>query len=86
MRHGVLASLMGARAVQEKSARKALQGSKYVVLETRKDGTKFTTHAMKDAAVRLNDSTKAYSDVQRSLIDSVRPIAVCIAAHAMYAP
>jgi hypothetical protein len=56
-------------AIQEKHVRKQLQ--KKIVLETRKDGTKFTSEKMKAAALRLHDLTKEYADVQRALVDSV---------------
>lgn len=57
-------------AVQEKQVRKQLQ--KKIVLETRKDGTKFTSEKLKASAQRLHELTKQYTDVQRTLVDSVR--------------
>jgi hypothetical protein len=57
-------------AMQEKQVRKQLQ--KKIVLETRKDGTKFTSEKLKAAAQRLYELTKQYTDVQRTLVDSVR--------------
>jgi DNA mismatch repair ATPase MutS len=57
--------------MQEKQLRSRIN-SKYTVLETRKDGTKFTSKHMKEFAASLNEASKQYADVQRSLIDSVR--------------
>lgn len=58
--------------VQEKALRTKIQKS-YIVLETRKDGTKFTSKRLREHAHDLNDATKQYADAQRSLVDSVRP-------------
>jgi hypothetical protein len=41
------------------------------VVETRKDGTKFTSKRMKEHAIQLNDYTKQYTTLQKSLVDSV---------------
>jgi hypothetical protein len=62
--------LTGQEAPQEKSLRSKLAG--FTVLETRKDGTKFTSTAMKGHADALNTASRQYAEAQRSLIDSVR--------------
>ena len=59
---------------EEKAVRKQLQ-SKYIVLETRKDGTKFTNRALKKAAEKLNAITKEYDGKQRELVEAVVNVA-----------
>jgi hypothetical protein len=58
--------------VQEK-ARRAKLNSKYIVLESRKDGTKFTSKKMKDYANAIFEHTQAYSKIQSDLLGSVLP-------------
>jgi DNA mismatch repair ATPase MutS len=66
-----LAWLKCSLRLQEKTLRSKIQ-NKYITLETRKDGTKFTSKRMKEAAAELNEAAKQYSETQRTLIDSVR--------------
>jgi DNA mismatch repair ATPase MutS len=56
--------------MQEKNMRSKLN-SKYIILETRKDGTKFTSKRMREHANLLNDHTAQYADVQKTLMTSV---------------
>eukprot|EP00892_Ulva_mutabilis_P008463 jgi/Ulvmu1/598/UM001_0606.1 len=44
-------------------------------LETRKDGTKFTSKALRDHANALNSHTANYSETQKSILDEVRDVA-----------
>ena len=50
--------------------RKKLQ-AKYMVLETRKDGTKFTNRPLKEAAERLQNLSGQYDDMQKQLVEQV---------------
>ena len=50
--------------------RKKLQ-AKYAVMETRKDGTKFTNKALKEAAERLQNLSGRYDDMQKQLVEQV---------------
>lgn len=56
---------------EEKKVRKKLQSGKYTTLETRKDGTKFTSRALKDEAERLQALSKQYASRQQQLVDEV---------------
>ena len=56
---------------EEKVVRKKLQ-AKYMLLETRKDGTKFTNRPMKEAAEKLQNLSGQYDDMQKQLVDQVR--------------
>ena len=51
--------------------RKKLQ-AKYMLLETRKDGTKFTNRPMKEAAELLQNLAGQYDDMQKQLVEQVR--------------
>ena len=55
---------------KERSVRTRLE-AKYVVLETRKDGTKFTTRKLRQEADRLTKADKAYEDMQAELVRGV---------------
>lgn len=44
---------------------------RYIVLETRKDGTKFTNRGLKDAAERLNAAAAKYEALQKDLVAQV---------------
>lgn len=55
---------------EEKVVRKKLQ-AKYMVLETRKDGTKFTNRPLKEAAERLQNLSGQYDDMQKQLVEQV---------------
>lgn len=44
---------------------------RYKLLETRKDGTKFTSNALRDAAERLGAAASKYEDLQRDLVAQV---------------
>ena len=57
---------------EEKKVRKKLQGGRYMTLETRKDGTKFTTRALKEAAERLQSISRSYDQRQHALVEQVR--------------
>ena len=45
------------------------------VLETRKDGTKFTSDALRQHAHAFFEANQQYEEAQKSLIDSVRRVA-----------
>jgi DNA mismatch repair protein MSH2 len=59
---------------EEKTVRKQLQ-EKYLILETRKDGTKFTNRTFKAAAERLTQITQAYEEKQKELVEAVVNVA-----------
>ncbi|GLC60185.1 hypothetical protein PLESTB_001582900 [Pleodorina starrii] len=59
---------------EEKNVRGKLQ-SKYVVIETRKDGTKFTNRGLRDAAERLNAAAGQYLVLQGELVEQVVSVA-----------
>lgn len=65
---------------EEKLVRKKLQ-AKYMLLETRKDGTKFTNRAMKDAAERLQNLSGRYDDMQKQLVEQVHVFASTSPCH-----
>lgn len=44
---------------------------RYMVIETRKDGTKFTNRALKDAAERQADVSTRYEQLQKDLVAQV---------------
>ena len=44
-----------------------------MVLETRKDGTKFTNRPLKEAAERLQNLSGQYDDMQKQLVEQVMP-------------
>lgn len=53
---------------------------RYMVIETRKDGTKFTNRALKDAAERQADVSARYEQLQKDLVQQVRiALARCLA-------
>ena len=60
---------------EEKKVRKQLQ-SRYMTLETRKDGTKFTSRALKDAAESLQTISRSYSEKQAQLVDEACPVLI----------
>lgn len=49
--------------------RKKLQSGRYMTLETRKDGTKFTNRALKEAAERLQAISRSYDQRQHALVE-----------------
>ena len=57
---------------EEKKVRKKLMGGRYLMLETRKDGTKFTTKALKEAAERLQGISRSYDQRQHALVEQVQ--------------
>ncbi|KAK9813003.1 hypothetical protein WJX72_007194 [[Myrmecia] bisecta] len=59
---------------EEKIVRKKLT-AKYMTLETRKDGTKFTNRALKEAAERLQALAAQYDGMQKQLVDQVVGVA-----------
>ncbi|KAL0034692.1 hypothetical protein WJX77_003027 [Trebouxia sp. C0004] len=59
---------------EEKVVRKKLQ-AKYMLLETRKDGTKFTNRPMKEAAEKLQNLSGHYNDMQKQLVEQVVGVA-----------
>jgi DNA mismatch repair ATPase MutS len=59
---------------EEKKVRKKLQSMKYSMLETRKDGTKFTSKPLKEAAALLQNISKEYESRQQQLVKEVRNI------------
>ena len=56
---------------EEKKVRKKLTGGRYLMLETRKDGTKFTSRALKEAAERLQAISRSYDQRQHALVEQV---------------
>ena len=58
---------------EEKAVRSKLSSGRYMTLETRKDGTKFTNRALKDAADRLSGLASQYDDAQKQLVEQVAP-------------
>lgn len=58
------------RLQEEKLVRKKLQ-AKYQLVETRKDGTKFTNKALMQAAERLQKLSGRYDDMQKQLVEQV---------------
>ena len=52
--------------------RKKLMGGRYLMLETRKDGTKFTTKGLKEAAERLQGISRSYDQRQHALVEQVQ--------------
>ena len=61
-------------AKEEKLVRKQLQRD-YTILETRKDGTKFTSKGMKTLAKRLSKLTDKYDECQKDLVAQVVGVA-----------
>ncbi len=57
---------------EEKKVRKKLQSGRYMTLETRKDGTKFTNRPLKEAAERLQAISRSYDQRQHALVEQVR--------------
>ena len=57
--------------------RKKLMGGRYLMLETRKDGTKFTTKGLKEAAERLQGISRSYDQRQHALVEQVQFAAMC---------
>ena len=47
--------------------------SRYLMLETRKDGTKFTSKGLKEAAERLQGISRSYDQRQHALVEQVNP-------------
>ena len=45
--------------------------SRYLMLETRKDGTKFTSKGLKEAAERLQGISRSYDQRQHALVEQV---------------
>jgi hypothetical protein len=56
---------------EEKKVRKKLQSGRYMTLETRKDGTKFTNRQLKEAAERLQAISRSYDQRQHALVEQV---------------
>ena len=54
---------------EEKKVRKKL--SRYLMLETRKDGTKFTSKGHKEAAEPLQGISRSYDQRQHALVEKV---------------
>ncbi len=54
--------------------RKKLQSGRYMTLETRKDGTKFTNRTLKEAAERLQSISKSYDQRQHALVEQAGPL------------
>jgi len=60
---------------EEKKVRKKLQNVKYSMLETRKDGTKFTSKPLKEAAAQLQTISREYESRQQQLVKEVVAVA-----------
>ena len=73
----------GVRAqTEEKKVRKKLQAGRYMTLETRKDGTKFTSRPLREAAERLQAIARSYDQRQSALVEQAR----CCAPHCPRTP
>eukprot|EP00775_Hariotina_reticulata_P005551 gene5551-5787_t len=59
---------------EEKVVRSKLS-ARYLLLETRKDGTKFTNRALKEAAERQQDISARYEQLQKDLVAQVVAVA-----------
>lgn len=59
------------RMTMQEKTRRAKLNSEYIVLESRKDGTKFTSKKMRDFAISIFEHTQRYSKVQNDLLQSV---------------
>ena len=57
---------------EEKRVRKKLAGGRYMTLETRKDGTKFTSRPLREAAERLQAVSRSYDQRQAALVEQAR--------------
>ena len=55
--------------------------SRYLMLETRKDGTKFTSKRLKEAAERLQGISRSYDQRQHALVEQVSPHLLMCEAH-----
>ncbi|KAK9908301.1 hypothetical protein WJX75_005715 [Coccomyxa subellipsoidea] len=64
---------------EEKKVRKKLQSGRYMTLETRKDGTKFTNRQLKEAAERLQAISRSYDQRQHALVEQVVSVAATFA-------
>ena len=62
----------GGAQAEEKRVRKKLAAGRYLTLETRKDGTKLTDRALRDAAERLQALSRSYDQRQAALIEQAR--------------
>jgi DNA mismatch repair protein MSH2 len=60
---------------EERAVRAKMQAPRYTVIETRKDGTKFTSPALKSAAERLQSASSRYEDLQKGLVAQVVQVA-----------
>ena len=67
----IRAQLFDFLQTEEKKVRTKLQSMKYTMLETRKDGTKFTNKALKEAAAELQSIAREYDTKQQQLVDEV---------------
>lgn len=59
---------------EEKAVRKRLQAN-YTILETRKDGTKFTNQRLRSLASQQRETTAQYDEMQRDLVVAVVNVA-----------
>ena len=55
--------------------------SRYLMLETRKDGTKFTSKGLKEAAERLQGISRSYDQRQHALVEQVKLHLLIFNAH-----
>uniref|UniRef100_A0A7S2Z125 DNA mismatch repair proteins mutS family domain-containing protein n=1 Tax=Chloropicon laureae TaxID=464258 RepID=A0A7S2Z125_9CHLO len=62
-------------AKEEKAVRRRLQSGTFVVLETRKDGTKFLSRAFRKLAERERETNESYQEKQGELIEAVVGVA-----------
>ena len=60
---------------EEKGARGAMKRLRYIELEVRKDGTKFTNDRLRGAAERLQDLSGQYDRTQAKLVAQVVEVA-----------
>lgn len=54
--------------VQEKKVRNKFKSLGFIELETRKDGTKFTSKGLREHANALNAHTSDYSETQKNIL------------------
>ena len=55
--------------------------ARYLMLETRKDGTKFTSKGLKEAAERLQGISRSYDQRQHALVEQVNSRLLMCSAH-----
>lgn len=67
----IIQNALSGMQTEEKKVRKKLTGGRYLMLETRKDGTKFTSRPLKEVAERLQAISRSYDQRQHALVEQV---------------